>query len=835
MPLEGTAVSPQLLHRRSNDVLLSEQRAHGVTTATHLRDHKRSSRPRNRENGWSNKDICRRIQDFFEEDQNVICTLFTVVVILLILCLVLISMCGWLLLTTGENIFIPDAPEPHKSIDKDAIMDLWRLFDTASRTKEEYHMHAFREYLLRYKRLAEERQKREDEEKGNGKKIRSIDVSQVDDPSAAVLPRFTAAPEKTLPEVLTALRSVMEHIVEQDRNKGLEKAAVYLTKNFWRMGKTVHNEKESLLGTEKEAFEPFDDILYLQLRRYFDGNEDEKELSPHLVSQFRRRKKEENKEYEKKGKQWWDHVRTNAPSVHTGRFYYPLRRFHRMRGFSAETAEVTAAWIDAMAYDYFEDSEEITPFIPPELPTSQYIESMKEGLQKTSESLFSSFSSSSLLTSSPEGPVFTGTLFVNLASFRDKECWPSTGHMLKRAGNMFRVYYGIAEQHRETDLSCVSYDALLPRSCMSSPATLSSLSQSVTTNPKKDGEEGGGEKRKNTTTLNNNNGIISSIISSITTTTTNNNNTSSSSNSNSLNNNRYGGSICFPVDNIRVRHIRPSAAYGPTYGRYMGMLLYRGEDYALVLDSHNRFVYGWDIRIVAMYIVQEHPKLVLSHYPESYLESEGDAFQFERKSTAYLCRAQFLQSAGYLRLSGIAINSLSPFKRNNRYLYPYVIAELHLNESIPRPLPQPWAAGGFLFANATIMREVPFDPHLPYIFDGEEIMYSVRLWTHGYDIHSPMRGICFHFYGRKDQPKLWLETPRWNAVQGQSRKRIQYLLRSRVRGVDVLRVPRHTQLPVVVMDADRYGVGRARSVQEWYAFAGVDPVHYTVDGRWCGG
>lgn len=28
-------------------------------------------------------------------------------------------------------------------------------------------------------------------------------------------------------------------------------------------------------------------------------------------------------------------------------------------------------------------------------------------------------------------------------------------------------------------------------------------------------------------------------------------------------------------------------------------------------------------------------------------------------------------------------------------------------------------------------QEVPFDPELPYLFMGEELLYSARIWTHG--------------------------------------------------------------------------------------------------------
>ncbi len=31
-----------------------------------------------------------------------------------------------------------------------------------------------------------------------------------------------------------------------------------------------------------------------------------------------------------------------------------------------------------------------------------------------------------------------------------------------------------------------------------------------------------------------------------------------------------------------------------------------------------------------------------------------------------------------------------------------------------------------------LLQEVPFDPELPYLFMGEELLYSARLWTHGW-------------------------------------------------------------------------------------------------------
>ena len=45
-------------------------------------------------------------------------------------------------------------------------------------------------------------------------------------------------------------------------------------------------------------------------------------------------------------------------------------------------------------------------------------------------------------------------------------------------------------------------------------------------------------------------------------------------------------------------------------------------------------------------------------------------------------------------------------------------------------------------------QEVPFDPELPYLFDGEELLYSARLWTSGYDLFAPVANAVFHRLGR---------------------------------------------------------------------------------------
>lgn len=44
---------------------------------------------------------------------------------------------------------------------------------------------------------------------------------------------------------------------------------------------------------------------------------------------------------------------------------------------------------------------------------------------------------------------------------------------------------------------------------------------------------------------------------------------------------------------------------------------------------------------------------------------------------------------------------------------------------------------------------------LPWIFMGEEISMSARLWTAGYDIFTPTINVLDHYYVRRHYPKFW--------------------------------------------------------------------------------
>ena len=224
-----------------------------------------------------------------------------------------------------------------------------------------------------------------------------------------------------------------------------------------------------------------------------------------------------------------------------------------------------------------------------------------------------------------------------------------------------------------------------------------------------------------------------------------------------------------PTDNIRIRHDWPTNARGPTWGRFMGALLYQGEHYFIMIDSHSLFVRHWDMQLVynlAM-VPRTSKKAVLTHYPAPFEAHEQLVnVRFER-SAMMMCHGRFLNT-GIIRM-------------NSR--------GFHLPGY---PAMQPFSAGGFVAGDAQMLQDVPFDPYLYYVFDGEEVLFAARLWTHGYDLFTPANLILFHNYDRHGSPRFGEVMKSWHILNlaEAGRQRVRYFMHSYANGTSTLMVPK---------------------------------------------
>ncbi|MBF0199738.1 MAG: hypothetical protein HQK66_00205 [Desulfamplus sp.] len=188
---------------------------------------------------------------------------------------------------------------------------------------------------------------------------------------------------------------------------------------------------------------------------------------------------------------------------------------------------------------------------------------------------------------------------------------------------------------------------------------------------------------------------------------------------------------------------------GPCWARRLIQHLWQGETYYFQVDSHMRFADNWDQKLISLIKKCNAPKPVISTYPLPLTPSND--------------------------LSSDALVEIMP-----RYFDDHGILHQH---SALRPMPDTLLepeqtfliSAGMLFTHGGVIEEVPYDPFI--YFMGEEITFSLRLWTYGYTIYNPNAVIAYHNYnGKTGRPRHWEDQKDWHLLNQKSMKRIGHLL-----------------------------------------------------------
>jgi hypothetical protein len=184
--------------------------------------------------------------------------------------------------------------------------------------------------------------------------------------------------------------------------------------------------------------------------------------------------------------------------------------------------------------------------------------------------------------------------------------------------------------------------------------------------------------------------------------------------------------------------MHPRDARGVGFARSKAMSLYQGETYFLQIDSHMRFVENWD-RLVIKQLKEAQQltknKVILSSFPAPY--------SIEGKETIIHTK----------QVGDWAVNPTKQkvILRKSREWG----AERVDFDDPQRSLPElsNTVLAGFIFTYGEIIDDVPYDPDISFF--GEEICFAARAWTKGWDIYSPSKTICYHFYHRGGYKKVW--------------------------------------------------------------------------------
>jgi len=246
-------------------------------------------------------------------------------------------------------------------------------------------------------------------------------------------------------------------------------------------------------------------------------------------------------------------------------------------------------------------------------------------------------------------------------------------------------------------------------------------------------------------------------------------------------------------DQCRILRFDVAEAEGACWARHHAQKLWHGEEYALQIDSHMRFVEHWDEKALGMLADCPSPRPILSNYPAAFTPPR----QIDSHIVSVIHAAGF-DGDGILKLGS------EGYAPENRPAVPQSTA---------------FCGAGFVFGPSAWMTDVPYDPFL--YFQGEEITLAVRLYTQGWDIFVPSDVLCYHDYNsRPDRPRHWVDRRDWPALNNRSVRRIRHLL-----GMEV------SDDPLVLRELDRYGLGTQRTLAGYQAATGINFKARTIGGK----
>jgi hypothetical protein len=148
------------------------------------------------------------------------------------------------------------------------------------------------------------------------------------------------------------------------------------------------------------------------------------------------------------------------------------------------------------------------------------------------------------------------------------------------------------------------------------------------------------------------------------------------------------------------------------------------HDFCFQIDSHSDFADDYDTSLVTMFHRTKNDYAVLSTYPHT-MSVRGNALQ---KSVVNLCLVTFPIPPTY---GSIRIG----------------LSQECLGIKVPK-LTNAMHGGGLSFHRCHAELNVPDDPYMDHVFNGNEMSRGIRLFSHGYDIYSPDQNLVFHDYLR---------------------------------------------------------------------------------------
>jgi len=265
---------------------------------------------------------------------------------------------------------------------------------------------------------------------------------------------------------------------------------------------------------------------------------------------------------------------------------------------------------------------------------------------------------------------------------------------------------------------------------------------------------------------------------------------------------------------IDYYHLDAQLAVGPVFARHLAHRMYRGEYFAMQVDSHVRFTQDWDSYLVQHWKNAKNEYAVLSTYL-SDINGRIDpvTHQGTQPSRPIMCNSDF-EGAG-----------------DNKHLrhgqQPEGVSMIQ-----GQPTLQPFWAAGFSFARGHFVVNVPYDQYLPMIFQGEEISIGLRAFTYGYDFYAPQVGVVYHIYAAKDStgkrnhvPMFWENSGIYSGAGLAAMKRLNTIIGLNKKEYPLDEWPHEEQ--------EKYGRGTVRTTEKFYKTFGIHVKEQRIEHHLC--
>jgi FkbM family methyltransferase len=249
------------------------------------------------------------------------------------------------------------------------------------------------------------------------------------------------------------------------------------------------------------------------------------------------------------------------------------------------------------------------------------------------------------------------------------------------------------------------------------------------------------------------------------------------------------------LSGVSVDRINVDQARGPIYARVRCEAMMGDAEYFLQIDCHSRFFKGWDQILIEELVLAEriHPRAVLSHYPINIKNMHSD---------------EYLDRIGH-------VNRYRQVDRDALKSHGSLV-------KLPQtPLPSLGISAAMLFMRSADRKAIGYDPALDFgLHAAEQVLYAIRLWTHGFDVFCPTRhAVATDYEGSRD--RIPPEAKRIsNANRGDwpdaTWSKVKFLL-----GLDTREQVDPVYAEGLAGCLKHYGLGDTRTLLEYFQFAGI--------------